>query len=94
MTIFQPSISKKEINQSAIRFFIVHGYQRFAWLPVHLEDGSWLWLEKYWEYGLAVFGSNHKPVSWQQILKCDTSRVTLKIIGKTRQRKPRVFDSI
>lgn len=29
---------------------LIDGVQRFAWLPTRLTDGTFCWLEKYWEY--------------------------------------------
>lgn len=25
----------------------MHGYTRYAWLPIRVHDGSWVWLENY-----------------------------------------------
>jgi len=40
------------------------GETRFAWLPVQMDDGTWVWLEKYW---LFVTGANFRHFSYKRI---------------------------
>jgi len=34
---------------------------KFAWLPVRLTDGSWVWLKKYIEKGKLIYPKGELP---------------------------------
>ncbi len=40
-------ITKKE-KYNRIESVIKNGFIRFAWMPVTLHNGTYIWLEKYW----------------------------------------------